>query len=319
MTSITYPKLKYRLVRNRRILFVSGALAGFGGMLSILIGPSTTFFNDPMVFTTFLGLWLLAMATLVVRYPNNWMDPVGLSLALVPFIAATPVYEMLLTLPTGDRLVLGALWMIFLVSFGWFFTYLGFISLAGNLMQRVKLGECRQSGRAVTDLKPDLIVSAFFPRPNASSALRTSGPVDDDGFFEVTHRTQMPSLESFELEEQSFTYRVKILEQTAHSIVSLSVLEQTDGTFTSSVEKLSVRTNNGQTIFEQEEVHDHFDLLSGIGYWLSDFATDSAIARLEELSDRPRLANRFAPWDSLLTSMAQYFKSRETDPHSSIR
>ena len=154
MTSITYPKLKYRLVRNRRILFVSGALAGFGGMLSILIGPSTTFFNDPMVFTTFLGLWLLAMATLVVRYPNNWMDPVGLSLALVPFIAATPVYEMLLTLPTGDRLVLGALWMIFLVSFGWFFTYLGFISLARQWIFHkypgTALRRCAQDDRRFT-------------------------------------------------------------------------------------------------------------------------------------------------------------------------
>lgn len=295
----------YRTFRLRRLFATCMGFCLLGLGLSIAIGGSDSFFASPIMFIVALAVWAAVILLHNVIFPIGWLEALAMSIALVPFLAATSFIEFLMTLAKENNIGLAVIFLVCVIGFGWFFLMLGLVFISGTGFWQVQLGNKRQHGSFSTRVPVQNVADLLFLRPDMDTALHKSGPQDETGFFMVSFMLVVPDLTDLVPREIAMEYKAKIIEQDGLSQKTQTVVIPDGGTFSNSVIEERCFENDGITIYEYNEVHDHFNRLNSIGFWIQDMSADYIRASLDTCEGRRSPAIRFLPRITIMSELAR--------------
>lgn len=292
MDGLELRDVAYRLFRLRR-LFVFAVLVPLPSLLfADLLGRGLTYSGvGGMLF----GLWILAVAAYIIRYPNGWMDLLAIAASLATVIFLSPFAALI-----GIGPILGTP----LAALVAFVLWLYFNNQPARLDQ-IRLGTCSSTFRGRAPMPPEALREAVFLRPEAEIGLHVCGPADDQGIFEVRALGYHMLDTGFEPVPSEITFWARVIE--AEDTRQVMQIFETALTHSSSAVLQTLTPKGRGTLYEVEEIHDHFTVLSALGFWLNDVAADHFTATLDHVQGLPPRALKLMPQDSLLTRTAQYF------------
>ncbi|PIV74016.1 MAG: hypothetical protein COW55_10810 [Rhodobacteraceae bacterium CG17_big_fil_post_rev_8_21_14_2_50_65_11] len=279
----------YRLYRLRRLIACSVLVVVAGAALSLVVAPEISLFNDPVNLAYLMLFWTGIVAVCAVVFPSGWIDTLTASIALALLLIATPYLQLAIvgTPPGGTGL--SERMAVMLIFLAWFLVWLLVMAIFVSLGQAVPMGRRRYRTRITSDLSPDQVRTALCPLPETELAGRVCGPEDSKGFFPV--RFTAPGADRLRLTgfDPKQVHRVRILQEDRLIRQSESITTRDERkTRCEMFERL--QPGNGGTLYELVEVHDQFDLLSAVGFWINDFGADHARTYLDAVSGRASCA-----------------------------
>ena len=187
----------------------------------------------------------------------------------------------------------------------------------------------QKDGLFSIEYKPFGIELGFIPRVvdsevinlelNAAvSAIDPSNSVTINGFSvdafqrrETSTTVEMRDGESFAIARQSHSYRYRILHEDRLTRQSEATV-RLDGRKSRSEIFERLEPIEGGTLYHLVEKHDHFNLLTAIGFWINDFGADHALAYLDAAEGHPSLAIFNQRQRSPLSVLSRLFKTTGT-------
>lgn len=299
----------YRLYRLRRQIAVLGLLPLAGTVLGALCAPSGAVFGTGAWIAGLPLLWSAAVAALSVRFPAGWSDLVAMSLAVTGLAALAPAIAALLggLLDAGQPVLFLASLLGLLL--GTLAAVLALVVLQIGLLAGRPLGLRRYGIRTRVPLPAEPLRAAAFLKPGRTYPNRETGPADADGVFEVVSRFRVPAEGCFDPDDVEIRFRARILEEGPDSQTTLFFIGE-GAAATTSVQRLTIREDGGRTLYDHEEIHDHFDLYAGLGWWLTDAGGDGLTELLDSVSGRPVRALRRMPQGTPLGWLAGWMMRR---------
>ncbi len=292
----------YRLYRLRRLLVLCSLLPVIGLVSGATLSGSDWMVNGMSPFW-FLFATAAVLFLILVVYPASWIESLAMSLSMMtvlfimPFLRTAP--GLMMRPDPSDRWFL----LVFSMAVLWVALSLALVMVI-CAFERVGMGQTRVKSVIATDLTPEQALNALVLRPETTLGARSSGPVGQDGFFDVTIRFVMPEPPDFEPVEQEHMYRARIIQTDGNRQVTMCVLE-CEGRVSTSVIEHKFHGGEGKTICEITEVQDHLTLAGWVGYWLNDFGGDYLVAEMDAYAKRPTLAICRQPQITLLSQLAR--------------
>ena len=297
----------YRIYRLRRLISTSVLTVAAGAMLSLLVSPSANLFSDPLNLFLLMLVWGGIVGSAAVAFPAGWIDTLTASVAFALLLLATPYLQLAII---GAPVVHGGIsdtMAVLLMSLAWFMVWLLVMAVFIWAGQTLPMGKRRHHTRFFSDLPPDQVRHALCPLPDTQVAGRVCGPEGPDGFFPVQYQTNGTGLQSFEITKQANSYRYRVLHEDRLTRQSEALLD-VDGQKSRAEIFERLEPKDGGTVYHLVELHDHFNLLTAIGFWINDFGADHALAYLDAASDRSSLAIFKQSPQAPMSALARLFK-----------
>lgn len=301
-TKVTYQDACYRLFRLRRVLLVGSLLPVAGLAIGAWISQTPWILAGlaPICVAAFS---FLLLALMLVRFPNSPIEalalPLGMALTLVfvPLIDRQDQFTYLFIMVPG-------LWIDAAVhmALAWMVLFFALVPALG-LLDRLRAGQSTARSSVITDLPPEEAFAALTTQPNSRSDRSRSGPVDENGYFDVTVWYQGSDPETFKPTRQSYDYRMRILESEPLRQVASTVLD-CEGVVTTSVCEIRVTPTKNGSLCESREVQDHLSVLARINFWLTDYGADFLQGALDDAAGRDSHALCRQPQRSMLVCLA---------------
>jgi hypothetical protein len=301
----------YRVYRLRRLISLSVLVVVAGACLSLVVSPADNLFRDPLNLFLLMLVWGGIVSSAAVAFPGGWIDTLTASIAFALLLLATPYLQLAVT---GASVVAGGIsdhMAILLMSLAWFMVWLLVMAVLVYAGQNLPMGKRTHHTRVFCPASPDRVRRALCPLPGTSVAGRVCGPEEADGFFPVRYEADAPSGESFAIARQAHSYRYRILHEDRLTRQSEAVVWLEDHKSRSEIfERLE--PVEGGTLYTLVEMHDHFNLLTAIGFWINDFGADHALAYLDAAEGHPSLAIYNQRQRSPLSILSRLFKTTGT-------
>ena len=297
----------YRIFRLRRLISVSVLVVAAGAVLSLAISPTNNLFRDPLNLFLLTLVWGGIVSTSAVAFPGGWIDTLTASVAFALLLLATPYLQLAVI---GAPVVEGGIsdhMAILLMSLAWFMVWLLVMAIFIWAGQNLPMGKRRHHTRVFCPASPDRVRRALCPLPDTTVAGRVCGPEGPDGFFPVRYDATAPSGESFAIARQSHSYRYRILHEDRLTRQSEATV-RLEGRNSRSEVFERLEPVEGGTLYHLVEMHDHFNLLTAIGFWINDFGADHALAYLDAAEGHPSLAIFSQRQRSPLAALTRLFK-----------
>lgn len=279
----------YRIYRLRRLISLSVLVVLLGAGLSLLVSPAANLFHEPLNLFLLMLVWGGIVSASAIAFPGGWIDTLTASVAFAVLLIATPYLQLAVM---GAPVVDGGIsdhMAVLLMSLAWFMVWLLVTALFLWAGQNLPMGRRTHHTRVFCPAPPDRVRRALCPLPNTAIAGRICGDEDTDGFFPVRFEAAAPAGESFAIARQPHSYRYRILHENRLTRQSEAIIRHADGKSRSEIfERLEPVA--GGTLYHLVEMHDHFNLLTAIGFWITDFGADHALACLDAAEGHPSLA-----------------------------
>ena len=301
----------YRIYRLRRLISVSVLVVVVGAGLSLAISPAHNLFLDPLNLFLLMLVWGGIVSSAAVAFPGGWIDTLTASVAFALLLLATPYLQLAVM---GAPVIEGGIsdhMAILLMSLAWFMVWLLVMAVFIFAGQNLPMGKRTHHTRVFCPVPPDRVRRALCPLPDTSVAGRVCGAESPDGYFPVHYDASAPSGESFAIARQSHSYRYRILHEDRLTRQSEATLRLEGRTSRSEIfERLE--PVEGGTRYTLVEMHDHFNLLTAIGFWINDFGADHALAYLDAAEGHPSLAIFNQRQSRPLSALSRLFKKTGT-------
>lgn len=279
----------YRIYRLRRLISVSMLTVVAGAILSLTISPADGLFSDPEKLFLLMLVWVGIVSSSVVAFPAGWIDTLTASIAFALLLLATPYLQLAIVGAPVVHSGISEQMAVLLMSLAWFMVWLLVMAVFIWAGQTLPMGKRRHHTRVFSDLPPDQVRHALCPLPDTRVAGRVCGPEAPDGFFSVQYETTGGGLHSFEITKHANSYKYRVLHEDRMTRQSEALLD-VDGNKSRSEIFERLEPKDGGTLYHLVELHDHFNLLTAIGFWINDFGADHALAYLDAASGRSSLA-----------------------------
>ena len=263
-----------------------------------------------------MPLWYTIVLFHVIRFPQAWVDLLGLGLT---------VALILLIAPLGAALGLGALTGYPLALIAGFFLWM----YGTNRIYALEALAWPQQNihlRRRSALSPEAMRAGFFLRPDAQVGLYECGPANENGVFEVVSRGAAPMVPLPCLEEDDTTPALsEDLQNGVYRFWATVIRSEPDYQETMFItepdgEDMAVETTiqsltpaKGGTLYEKSETTCGMGWVSGFGFWLNDVDADYFTATIDHITDRPVRAVRAAGHDTIITLLARRITRRRID------
>lgn len=296
----------YRIHRLRRLIASSVLIVVLGAALSLVVAPGLSLFRDPINLFVLMLSWSLIVTASAIAFPSGWIDTLTASVAFALLLIATPYLQLVVigapSVPGGVSEAMA----ILLVFLAWFMVWLLVMAVFIWAGQNLPMGKRQHRTRIRCDLPPDQVRRALCPLPGTELAGRICGPEDERGRFEV--RFTKPGADRLRLAgtDPTQVYRYRIVQEDRLTRQSESVT-LIDGAPSRCEMFERLQPHEGGTLYELVELHDRFNLLSAIGFWINDFGADHARTYLDAVSGRPSCAIFSRPQWSPLGALARLF------------
>ncbi|MGI3185788.1 SRPBCC family protein [Nioella aestuarii] len=301
----------YRIYRLRRLISVSVLVVVLGAVLSLAISPDFNLFRDPLNLFLLMLVWGGIVSSAAVAFPAGWIDVLTASVAFALLLLATPYLQLAVM---GAPIVEGGIsdhMAILLMSLAWFMVWLLVMALFIYAGQNLPMGKRKHHTRVFCPAPPDRVRRALCPLPDTTVAGRICGPEEPSGFFPVRYETAAPNGDSFAIARQAHSYRYRILHEDRLTRQSEATV-RLEGRQSRSEIFERLEPVEGGTLYTLVEKHDHFNLLSAIGFWINDFGADHALAYLDEAEGHPSLAIFNQRQRSPISIVSRLFKKTGT-------
>lgn len=297
----------YRLYRLRRLIATSVLIVVTGAAMSLLVAPELSLFNEPRNLLALMLAWTGIVAISAVAFPSCWIDTLTASIAFALLLISTPYLQLaIIGAPALDSGISEAM-AVLLIFLAWFLVWLLVMAVFIWSGQALPMGRRRHRTRIVTDLPPDQVRKALCPLPETSLAGRICGPENEKGIFEV--RFTSPGADRLRLSgfDPDQVHRYRILQEDRVTRQSESITTH-DGRKSrrEMFERLEPREDGG-TVYELVELHDQFNLLSTIGFWINDFGADHARTYLDAVRGRKTYAIFSRPHRMPFAALSRFF------------
>lgn len=293
----------YRIYRLRRLISVSVLAVVLGAVLSLVVSPVDTLFHQPLNLFLLMLVWGGIVVAAVVAFPGGWIDTLTASVAFALLLVATPYLQLAVTGAPMEPGGISDQMAILLLSLAWFMVWLLVMAVFIWAGQNLPLGKRSYHTRVFCPASPDTVRRALCPLPDTTVAGRVCGPEAPDGFFPLRYDATAPIGESFAIARHSQRLRYRILHEDRLTRQSEATV-RLDGRQSRSEIFERLEPVEGGTRYTLVEMHDHFNLLTAIGFWINDFGADHALASLDAAEDHPSLAifnqRRRSPLSQLL-------------------
>ncbi|RFU12059.1 hypothetical protein DZD18_13900 [Rhodobacteraceae bacterium W635] len=301
-----YRHILYRLYRLRRLIACSVLVVVAGAALSWLVAPSLSLFGDPANLLALMLFWTAIVALSAVMFPTGWIDTLTASIAFALLLTATPYLQLAIAGvgPGGTGISQGM--AVMLIFLAWFLLWLLVMAVFIAVGTAMTTGRGRHRTVISTDLDPDEVRRALCPLPGTELAGRICGPEDGKGFFPV--RFTMPGGDRLRLTgfDPDQIHWVRILQED-HLTRQSEAITVHDGRKTRCEMFERLQPVDGGTQYELVELHDQFNLLSAIGFWINDFGADHARTYLDAVRGRKSCAIFSRPRWSPVGALSRLF------------
>lgn len=301
----------YRMYRLRRLISVSVLVVVMGAALSLAISPTNNLFHEPSNLFLLMLVWGGIVSASAVAFPGGWIDTLTASIAFALLLLATPYLQLAVM---GAPVVNGGIsdhMAILLMSLAWFMVWLLVMAMFIWAGQNLPMGKRTHHTRVFCPAPPDRVRRALCPLPNTTVTGRICGEEGPDGFFPVRYDATAPTGESFAIARQSHSYRYRILHEDRLTRQSEAIV-RLDGRKSRSEIFERLEPVDGGTLYHLVEMHDHFNLLTAIGFWINDFGADHALAYLDAAEGHPSLAIFNQCHRSPVSALSRLFKKTGT-------
>lgn len=303
MQPLDFRIITYRLYRLRKLIAVA-SLIPFPALLAAMAA-------DVSVYLWMMPLWYAIVLAHVIRFPQAWVDLLGLALAIALTLLIAPVGKLIgITALIGYPLSL-------VVGFAlWLYICNRIYAFESTPWPKQDTHFMRKTGLSIDEMR-----DIFFLRPNAKVGLNICGPANENGVFEVvsTGGGGMPELCSIDgvdhaglgteidqdLQDGVFRYWATVIksEPTYQETMFIIEPDSDEMTIETTIQTLT-ETKNG-TLYQKQESTSGMGLVSGFGFWLNDVDADFFTATMDHVAGKPARAIRGAAHDTLLITLAQ--------------
>lgn len=296
----------YRVYRLRRLIACSVLIVVAGAALSLLVAPSLSLFREPLNLLLLMLCWTGIVSVSAVAFPSGWIDTLTASIAFAILLIATPYLQLAITGAPNVEGGVSETMAVLLVFLAWFMVWLLVMAVFIWAGQTLPMGRWRHRTRILSDLPPDQVRSALCPLPDTELAGRICGSEDAQGFFPVRFTT--PGADRTRLSgcNPDQVHRFRILQEDRLTRQSESITVQ-EGRKTRCEMFERLEPKEGGTLYELVEVHNQFNLLSAIGFWINDFGADHARTYLDAISGRASYAIFSRPQRSPIGALSRLF------------
>ena len=279
----------YRLYRLRRLIACSVLIVVLGAAMSLIVAPGLSLFRDPANLFVLMLSWTVIVSASAVAFPSGWIDTLTASIAFAVLLVATPYLQLAIVSAPEVAGGVSETMAILLVFLAWFLVWLLVMAVFISAGQAMPMGKRRHRTRILTDMPPDQVRRALCPLPDTELAGRICGPENDKGIFEVRFTT--PGADRLRLTgfDPDQVHRYRILQEDRLTRQSVSITTH-DGRKSRCEMFERLEPKAGGTLYELVEVHDQFNLLSAIGFWINDFGADHARTYLDAVRGRASCA-----------------------------
>ena len=294
----------YRVFRLRRLIATSVLIVMAGAALSLGVSPQISVFADPANLLVLMICWSAIITGSAIAFPAGWIDALTASIAFALLLVATPYFQIALMAAPWTGGGISERLAVLLVFLAWFMLWLLVMAVFIWAGQSLPFGKRRHYTRLTSDLPPDEVRRALCPLPDTTVGGRVCGPEGADGFFKVSYTVADPGQHSFEIVKKVQSYRFRVLQEDRHTRQSEAILT-VDGRKTRSEMFERLEPSGKGTVYHLVEMHDHFNLLTAIGFWINDFGADHARAYLDAATGRATTAIFSRPGWSPITAVAR--------------
>lgn len=300
MSHFSFRTVSYRLWRLRRLIVVAAlpplilmAVLGALELPHSLFGTAA----GQGVMVAWLGLVCLH----VLRFPNGWMETLALSLTVCILVLSEPVLPGLLFGPVlswGEMALLGAAYLL-----GGFAILMMMTLVVCGLVGGTTDREVVNVVRRVVPLPRAALFDALALAPDQHTGRKSTGPADEEGFFDVSIRHSCPDRQTFENAPFDVTFRAQVVpsEDGTHQAV---IREGNGQDMLVSVTSLRLTPAARGTLVEIAETCNRYNRMMILGFWMQDMMEDYLTDVVDFLRDRPARSVRAASHDTLMTSVA---------------
>ncbi len=298
----------YRLFRLRRFYLFCLCLPLLGAGAAALIADSTLLLS-PQVFPLVALIWATALLALILRFPRASMEVMCITLTVTILLALLPAAESLTGLTPGFVPLGSVIGMALLLAIAGVVIFFGMIFAYSAALFGMNTTSRRSHTEVRFVLPPEVVFAAVAASPNTMHPLRRMGPVDRDGFFDVTLTLPFVISED-EGAQDTASYRMKLIEQGP--LWQNALIVTPEGA--TSAHRIEVLARGHGCTLISDEVHENFTPLMALEFWLTDFGSDHYVAEVDASLGRPSPALRLQPMDSPLTWLAARMPNAANGP-----
>lgn len=294
----------YRLILLRRLIAVCTLIVAFGILAAGWMTSGTSVLVQWQVMVPLLAGWATLIALNAVIFPAGWIDALAFSMATALFLAISPMAGVFVSLAPVENQTLVAIWALMLGGFLYVWTVCGLTWLICTVLSLLPCGQMRNVMSCHVDVAPEDLRQQVFLRPETEFNNRRTGPADENGLIQVQLRHRMHTRSDMGIEELTSSYFACILARDSESQTTMSILPNGDGSANTSVAVEHVTAEGTGSRYNLTEVHDVFDALAALSFWLTDYSRDHATALRAAAEGRPSLAIKGLPQVTLMSVMA---------------
>ncbi|GFE65866.1 hypothetical protein [Litoreibacter roseus] len=284
----------YRLFRLRRVIAVSTLIVALGLAVPYLFGAPT------LPALPVLVICALAFAGLSVWLPASWMEVLPLALIIAVLLALSGPLVWIFETVFGGRWGIGLGIVLVIATIALLICWMGLLLLVCRLDELD--ADPNVENRAVIDLPPEQVFDMFALKPDHTSGNWTSGPVNEDGQFEL--RFIVPDAD-IDLGQDAVVNPniVQIVSQERpHSQLSKLGELNAEAPLIAACEMRFEPKGRG-TLYTNREQHERFSQLARLGFWITDAHADHIRAGLDHHFKRESPAIKLVPQTTLLMAL----------------
>lgn len=292
MSGFSIPDPAYRLWRLRRMVAVQCALPMAGFAFALGSGMPRD-----LVWLALAGVMISGY--LLLRLPHGWVESGLMSVTFGATIALSPIWFF----PEfGPQHAMS----VFISAFAsWILLVWGVSAFLPGRGRWTR----RNEASFWMPFPVDHVQSYMRMQPGESRLNREVGEANIDGWFPVIFHFTEPELSDLTADELEMTvpnvYYGRIVISTETSQITQYVHE-VNGCAASCVSRETFTAEAGGTRYTVTEVHDVFDFLTALGFWLNDAQADYVTEGIDDMAGMPDRALRNLPMDTPMTVLAKW-------------